>query len=207
MVNSDIVILDVPLLHQLDNDYAPRQTCNTTCLAMVARYHGIVGDSSREQLEDQFTQHMADNGYSRYDMKHMAEFLNDEYSARISANLLFDGSVNTIINYVTMGIPVIVSGKFTPSWHFIVIRGYDKLRNVFLVNDPYGEYWRTGYDIGLSNGVEEYSFNLVSALCNDDGKQHTIWCIAAIGEGARDYRTSGKPPATRADWDAALNDS
>jgi hypothetical protein len=204
-------ILDVPSFRQNDNLIAPRQTCNTTCMAMVAYYHGFRGDNSYAQLEDQFTDSMRKLGYSRYDMEHMAKFLNEYGRRSASMTALFNQSfsVNKLIETLSLGIPVIVSGAFTPSWHFIVLRGYDSARKVFLVNDPNGEFWQRGYDVDMSNGIEEYSFALISHMCNDDGRADTIWGIAVSGDGTAYYKQRVKERSnvlpTREAWDKVLN--
>jgi hypothetical protein len=185
------VVLEVPCFSQRNNVIDPTQTCNTTAMAMVAAFHGIVGDKSYAQLEDQFSHYMAARGYNRYDMESMTAFLNRFYSRWVNAVFSAKRSVGGIVELLCAGIPVIVSGKFTPSWHFIVIRGYTRNEHdelMFIVNDPWGEYWRTGYDGSKGNGIELYSADLISKLCNDDGNTKSIWSIAVDGDGSAFWR-------------------
>jgi uncharacterized protein YvpB len=172
--------LPVPYLRQTDNAVDPNQTCNVTAMAMCAHYHGVRGNGDG-QLEDQFAREMASGGYDRYDMESMTRFLNTKPG--VSATFSQSFSVDRLVHSINKGVPVIVSGRFTPSWHFIVIVGYDAVRKTFIVHDPYGEYWQTGYDTATHNGIEEYSYRLIRALCNDDGRSDTIWAIAVDGAG------------------------
>jgi uncharacterized protein YvpB len=181
------VVLEVPCFSQRNNKIDPTQTCNTTAMAMVAAFHGIVGDNSYAQLEDQFSHYMAARGYNRYDMESMTKFLNQYYGDALNVVFSAHRSVDGISDLLRAGIPVIVSGKFTPSWHFIVIRGYTR-KVMYIVNDPWGEYYRTGYDGSKGNGVELYSAQLINKLCNDDNSTQSIWSIAVDGDGSALWR-------------------
>lgn len=191
----DTVILDVPYMSQNDNSAQPWNTCNTTALAMVAAYHGIVGAHSKMQLEDQFTKRMEAEGYNRFDMESMTRFLGDYAPSKMQPKFNQRNSVTTLRMLLAQGVPVIVSGRFTPSWHFIVLRGYCDNTRQFLVNDPYGEWWRTGYDKSKCNGVEKYSYQLIESLCNDHGRVSTIWSIECYGVNSKP-----QPDRSAAEW-------
>lgn len=193
------VYLNVPVLRQNDNTIDPNQTCNTTCIAMVAQYFGLRGDNSMAQLEDQYSAKMRRDGYDRYDMASMTAFINDKLSPRANATFTQNESVVTLCNHIANGSPVIISGSFTPSWHFVVLRGYDLARKVFYVNDPNGEWFPTGYSKGSHNGAEEYSFNLVNKLCNDAGHDASIWAIAVSGGSNTGFTSNTKFALTL--WD------
>jgi hypothetical protein len=188
------LLLEMELFRQNDNALSPWNACNTTSMAMCAAYHGIVGNDSWPQLEDQFTEEMEAAGLSRFDMEAMTRFLNSYAEGRMRADFSNTHSVNKCIETLSRGVPIIVSGKFTPSWHFIVLTGYDIKAQKFAVHDPNGEYWRTGYDKRPNQGKEEYSFNLIDTMCNDDGYHNTIWAIEVSGVGNQ-YRE-----VTAAQW-------
>ncbi len=190
-----IVLLDVDLHRQNNNTIQPWNTCNTTSLAMVADYHGARGDGSGRQLEDQFTSLMEAGGFNRFDMESMTAFLAGYAPSLVQPRFTQAQSVQGIIDKLANGIPVIVSGKFTPSWHFIVLTGYNLDTQKFRALDPNGEYWRTGYDVSASQGVEDYSFELIKNMCNDDGRVNTIWAIECPGVASKKQTAT-----TQAHW-------
>ena len=66
-----------------------------------------------------------------------------------------------IKQHLANGYPVIYSGKFTGSGHIIVLRGYDNTG--FWVNDPWGEWFSTGYQ-DKSGENRHYSYRMMSNL-------------------------------------------
>jgi hypothetical protein len=55
---------------------------------------------------------------------------------------------------------------FTRSGHIVVARGYD-FRGL-IVNDPHGEYFRSGYDTSVSGAALRYSYGLIQETCAYD---------------------------------------
>lgn len=172
---TDSKVLGVKYLSQLDNDIDPRQTCNTTCLAMVAAYFGIVGDGNG-QLEDQFSASMRKLGYNRYYMTEMCAFLNatcHTESNNLHATFTQTCSITKLQANVNTNMPTIISGAFTPSWHFIVVDGYrivdGKLE--FHVLDPAGEWYSDGYVHDVQQGHEWYSGALIQRMCCDPAQK------------------------------------
>ena len=74
-----------------------------------------------------------------------------------------------------MGRPVIIHGYFTASGHIIVIRGYDA--SGFIVNDPYGEFFQSGYDNRRSGAGLHYSYGLIARTCYPESQQdpQNLW--------------------------------
>lgn len=159
--SSKRVQLKVPFLSQRDNKVRPNQTCNVTCCSMVIEFF-YPGTSMKydQQLEDVLT-----------------EFITKKYGADgiyyhdILVKALSEWGVKSIFNTKTSfndmrtsldnGNPVIYSGKFTGSGHIIVITGYDPVKKVWIVNDPWGEFFYSGYKPTSGKGLE-YSYNLLS---------------------------------------------
>lgn len=65
------------------------------------------------------------------------------------------------------GFPSIIHGYFTSFGHIIVVSGYDDTG--FIVNDPYGEWFSTGYRRDLSGANLHYSTGLITRTSFYDG--------------------------------------
>ncbi|MBI4784006.1 MAG: C39 family peptidase [Oscillatoriophycideae cyanobacterium NC_groundwater_1537_Pr4_S-0.65um_50_18] len=158
-----MVNLKVPYFSQLDNSNNPYGSCNVTSIAMCLHYLGIRGNG-QGQLEDQLYRKCEANGWDRHsptDLKKLAESygVKDDFSAK--------AYLKDIKEALDKGRPCIVHGYFTESGHIIVIRGYDVTG--FWVNDPYGEYFSSGYRTDLSGGNLRYSYKLIQETCAVDG--------------------------------------
>ena len=154
-------LLDVPYFSQRDNELNPSGSCNVTCVAMCLYFHGIRGDQSRAQLEDQMYVRCINNGWDRHlpeDLKKLAE----SYPG-ISNDLTRSGSLQDIRAAIDQGFPCIIHGWFTGAGHIIVIRGYQD-DGSFIVNDPNGEWYPTGYDRTASGEKLVYSNRAIAAL-------------------------------------------
>jgi uncharacterized protein YvpB len=86
-----------------------------------------------------------------------------------------DGSFKDIQTSIDAGNPVIIHGYFTKAGHIIVICGYDD--KGFIVNDPYGEYFSSGYDNRLSGEKLHYSYGLIARTCSPESASNprNIW--------------------------------
>jgi len=164
--------LNVPYLQQLDNRYNPYGSCNVTCVAMCLCYLGMPYPSDC-QLEDKLYIKLEQLGRDRhnpYDLKFLIETF-PGYKDIFREN----GTLNDIKASINAGNPVIVHGYFTKPGHIIVIRGYDS--DGFLVNDPYGEWFSSGYDTSLSGKRLHYSYELIARTCSPESqsKPQDIW--------------------------------
>jgi GH24 family phage-related lysozyme (muramidase)/uncharacterized protein YvpB len=163
------VLLDVPYLSQRDNVVRPHQTCNVTSCAMVIKYY-YPTITSKGQLEDELSSKLISRYGSDaiYYHNNLVTIL-AEYGVKsvFNTNTSFEDVKRSLDN----GHPVIYSGKFTRSGHIIVIRGYDDTG--FIVNDPYGEWFSTGYQ-NKSGAKLHYSYGLISRV-SYSGKD-AGWC-------------------------------
>jgi GH24 family phage-related lysozyme (muramidase) len=164
--------LAVPYLSQLDNRYNPYGSCNVTCVAMCLYYLGMPRREGT-QLEDELYVKLEDMGRSRhnpYDLKYLIETY-PGYKDIFREN----GSFADIRGAIDAGHPVIVHGYFTSFGHIIVIRGYDDTG--FLVNDPYGEWFSSGYDNSRSGERLHYSHDLIARTCSPESRSNpaNIW--------------------------------
>jgi len=160
-----IVELKVPYLSQRDNQIAPGGTCNVTSIAMCMAFFGEpVLRETGEQLEDYLTRYCLDNGLSRHspgDLEVLAQ--RHGYRPRFSAHSTW----KQVKAHLDSGKPCVVHGWFTASGHIITITGYDE--NGWVVNDPWGEWWSSGYDTSASGKGLTYSYGMMSELCGPDG--------------------------------------
>lgn len=161
------VRLKVPYLSQLDNNYKPYGTCNTTSLAMCMAYFGHQKiDVNGVQLEDELTDYCFEHKLSRhspYDLKVVLERYG--YKDDFQEHATWDA----VKKWLDAGKPCILHGYFTAFGHIVVIIGYNE--EGFVINDPYGEYWEEGgYDTSVSGAGLTYSYKLLQRLCSPDGK-------------------------------------
>lgn len=133
-------ISNFPYFSQLDNVNNPYGSCNVTSVAMCLWYFGIRGDGSQKQLEDQLYNECLKHGWSRHDPQGLKSLI--EYHNCID-NLTYNGTVADIQKAIESNQPCIIHGYFTKSGHIVTVKGYDDTG--LIVNDPYGEYFHTGY--------------------------------------------------------------
>lgn len=151
-------------------------------MAMVLHYHGIRGDGSERQLEDQIYKRFLAMGLSRHDPYHIKRVL--ESYPGIQDDFTERGRFVDIHDAILQNKPVIIHGYFTPFGHIVVIRGYDN--EGFFVNDPYGEFFLKGryYRTDLTGRNKRYSKNLIAQICSPESArdpQHLY--IHRVGRG------------------------
>lgn len=167
-------IKDFPYLPQTDNRLNPSGACNVTSMAMCLTHFGMK-PTQEAQLEDEFYQFMIDRGRSRhdpYDLKWLVEQKGYKDDFRPNA------TVDEIKKWVAQGKPAVIHGYFTRFGHIIVLVGYNA--DGFIVHDPYGEYWDSGYDINTDGNKTKgkgltYSYSLIERTCSPEGPGN-IWC-------------------------------
>jgi uncharacterized protein YvpB len=166
---KDGVILGVPYESQLDNKNNPTGSCNVTCCSMVLKYYGVRGNGNG-QLEDQLYQWMIDNRLSRHSPQDLQKLLiargvKDDYRSTYS--------IDQLKASLDKGHPIILHGYFTRFGHIIVLKGYNS--KGFIVLDPYGEYFSTGYNTSVSGKDLTYSYRLITSVACDPGVSNSIW--------------------------------
>jgi uncharacterized protein YvpB len=164
-LKTDKVQLQVPYLSQLDNLTNPYGTCNVTSVAMCMAYFGHpIRNSQNAQLEDELNQYCSANGLDRHSPADLAKVLRTYgYKDDFQSNAKW-GDVKQWLN---QGNPCIVHGYFTGSGHIITIIGYNQTG--WIVNDPYGEWYSTGYDTSKSGAGLTYSYGMMRQICGPDG--------------------------------------
>lgn len=155
----DSVILDVPYFSQRDNTIRPHQTCNVTCCAMVIEYfHPGTVKKYKGQLEDNLTTWCV-NKWGKDSIYSHNTLVDTLREWGVNSKFSTETPVEEIKRNISMGNPCIYSGKFTKGGHIIVIIGYNN--KGFIVNDPYGEWFSTGYNSNKTNGGKLiYSYEL-----------------------------------------------
>ena len=161
---KNTVKLAVPYLSQLNNTENPTGSCNVTSVAMCLLWGGIAPQNKNTQLEDELYRYMENKGLSRHDPQDLATVVrNYGLKDRFTSKASFDA----VKKHLTAGNPCITHGYFTDFGHIIVIVGYDD--KGFLVHDPYGEWFSTGYDTTVSGAYLHYSYGLIKRTCMHDG--------------------------------------
>ena len=160
------VLVKTPYLRQDNNLWYPGGTCNTTSVAMAMGKEGEpLLRKTGEQLEDYLTRYCLDNGLSRHspgDLVILAQ--RHGYRPRFNAYATWE----EVKEWLRQGKVCIVHGWFTPSGHILVIVGYDEEKGCWIVHDPWGEWYPSGYDTSASGEYLEYSFKMMSRLCGPD---------------------------------------
>ncbi len=165
-------LLNVPYFSQLDNRINPMGSCNVTCVAMGLAFLGMKYTSG-QQLEDQLYQKMEDLGWDRHDPIQLKALI--ESFPGYKDSFRTNGTVKDIQVSIDSGRPVIMHGYFTSSGHIIVIKGYDS--SGLIANDPYGEYFSSGYDNSRSGANLHYSYTLIARTCSPEscGSPSNLW--------------------------------
>ncbi|HEY9632459.1 MAG TPA: C39 family peptidase [Coleofasciculaceae cyanobacterium] len=165
---TDTVQLKVPYLSQLDNVTDPYGTCNVTSVAMCMAYLGHpIRNSQGEQLEDELNAYCYEHSLDRHVGEDLAKVLRaygykDDYQS--------NAKWEDVKKWLDQGNPCIVHGYFTDSGHIIVIIGYNQ--KGWIVNDPYGEWYSSGYDTSRTGAGLTYSYDMMERVCGPNG---TMW--------------------------------
>lgn len=162
-------VLNVPYHTQMNNALNPKGACNVTCYAMVMNYFNMPRKTNAVQLEDELYRYMDSRRLSRHDPGDLAQ-MGREYG--LDVDLTLRGSLTDIRRSIAQGKPCIVHGYFTDFGHIIVIRGYDQ--RGFFVNDPFGEWFESGYRNDLPGGNLYYSNRLIQSKCSPEGSNY-VW--------------------------------
>ena len=156
--------LTVPYFSQLDNKNNPYGSCNVTAIAMCLAYFGKKSNIPQEQLEDELYRYMERKGLDR----HLPEDLATLVSAYgLRDDFRRDGTIEQAQIHLRSGNPCAIHGYFTQYGHIATLVGCDDTG--FLVHDPYGEYWESGYDRNVSGAYLHYSYGMIERLCMPDG--------------------------------------
>jgi uncharacterized protein YvpB len=165
------VRLDVPYKSQRDNINNPDGSCNVTSLAMCLEFLSIPGRRSDMALEDELYEYALDHNLSRHNPYDLAQIVRD-YNAKDS----FDthATIDAVKQWLAAGHPAVTHGFFTRSGHIVVLVGYDE--SGFLVHDPYGEWYASGYDRNAPGVMDtkgkflNYSYGLIERTCCTDNE-------------------------------------
>ena len=156
--------LNVPYKSQLDNWFNPTGSCNVTSLAMCLEYFKARRKTSSGQLEDELYEYAINKGYSRHNPYDLARIVRD-YGCQdyFSEN----ATIDDVKDWIAAGNPAVIHGYFTSFGHIITVVGYDEFG--FIVHDPYGEWFSSGYRTDLSGSYLHYSYRLITRVCIPDG--------------------------------------
>ncbi|MCT7971086.1 C39 family peptidase [Laspinema olomoucense] len=152
--------LDVPYF-QTDKRN-PGLTCIAMCLSFLKadrkpRYADLHWD---EELRE----YAKDSKYPPNSPESLVKIVR-EYGR--SDRFSFYLTIEQVEDHLDGGFPAIIHGYFTHSGHTVTIVGYE--RDGFLVHDPYGEWFRTGYRTDLSGAHLHYPYELIRELCILEG--------------------------------------
>ena len=150
----------IPYYSQRDNKTRPYQTCNMTCCAMVIKAFYPDTTSKYDQLEDELTEWCV-RKYGHEGIYYHSNIVKVLDHWGVKSEFAVDTPFDKARRYLDEGNLCIYSGKFTGSGHIIVLVGYDE--KGFIVNDPYGEWFSTGYK-NKSGERLHYSYNLMNRV-------------------------------------------
>lgn len=156
--------LNVPYHTQLNNALNPMGACNVTSFAMMMRYFQIPQRTNAVQFEDELYRYLEAKNLSRHDPEDLAAMA---AAYGLKDDLILQGRMADIQKAVAEGNPCILHGYFTSFGHIIVVRGYDQ-RGCF-VNDPFGEWFESGYRNDLSGENLHYSYGMLQHYASPEG--------------------------------------
>ena len=166
------ILNSVPYKSQLDNAFNPTGSCNVTSIAMCLEYFGVKPRKSKEagyykaeQLEDELYRYMERQGLSRHSPQDLARVVRD-YGKKDDFTVW--GTFERCRDHIAAGNPCVIHGYFTSFGHIIVLVGYND--KGFIVHDPYGEWFSSGYRTDLSGEFLHYSYDLIQRTCIPDGQ-------------------------------------
>ena len=159
-------LLQVPYFSQLDNAFYPYGSCNVTSIAMCLAYLGVKPSGSH-QLEDELQLWIESKGLSRHSPHDLAK------AARafgVKDDFKETATFEQVKAHIDSGYPCVIHGYFTEFGHIIVISGYNQ--KGFIVEDPYGEWFASGYDRNDSSNPSKgknllYSYEMMRRTCVD----------------------------------------
>lgn len=155
--------LNIPYKSQLDNNLNPGGSCNVTSIAMCLEWLGVRPDAPGVQLEDELYAYAERKGYSRHSPIDLAQIVRD-YG--FTDTFTSSGTIQMAQEHIKKGSPCVIHGYFTNWGHIIVLTGYDD--RGFFVNDPYGEWFESGYRTDLSGENLHYSYDLIKQKAMPD---------------------------------------
>lgn len=158
------VLNNVPFKSQLDNRFNPTGACNVTSIAMCLAGLGVKPKNDR-QLEDELYKYMESNGLNRHSPEDLATVVRS-YGKKDDFTIW--GTIERCKNHIAANNPCVIHGYFTSFGHIIVLVGYDE--KGFIVHDPYGEWFDSGYRTDLSGKFLHYSYKLIQKTCIPDGQ-------------------------------------
>jgi Peptidase_C39 like family len=157
--------LEVPYRSQLDNFLNPTGSCNVTSLAMCLDFLKISRREKSGQFEDELYRYAITKDYSRHEPRDLARIVRD-YGA--TDKFTEWGTIERCKSHLASGNPCVIHGYFTSFGHIIVLVGYNS--DGFLVHDPYGEWFKSGYDTQANGAYLNYSYDLIERTCIPDGQ-------------------------------------
>lgn len=156
--------LNVPYKSQLDNRNNPYGSCNVSCIAMCLEFLKAKRYQPEMQFEDELYNYMISKGLDRHNPEHLAQVVRD-YGA--TDNYRPDGTISQAKVHIDNGSPCVIHGWFTEAGHVITVVGYND--SGLICHDPYGEWFRHGYDTTVSGANLTYSYKMIEQLAMPDG--------------------------------------
>ena len=180
-------------LTQRDNKLFPGGSCNFTASANCLDYLDVsIVDTVRkrfpyEQVEDVLSAFSETKESHKEFLKYYPKFDPKESTVRPRhfsqmvawvVNNVVGGNVATFgvylfddfVEAVESCVPVVVSGKFTASGHFIAVKGISPDKTFFWVDDSWGDFY-SGYRKVRGHNLR-YSFDDIKRLCWQGQKRH-----------------------------------
>jgi hypothetical protein len=190
---------------QINNKLIPFQSCNTTSAIMALDAAGVrYPITAGEQPEDSFTRRLQQpDAWVRFREKYpwavkaglipqnvsgMLAWGINQFVGRAVDYFTINGTLQKMCWILMQGRPLIMSGKFTDSGHFVAVVGFATKQNreeiqsatsidlsrivAIIVDDPYGNYY-TRYQDHRGNNIhfELDVFHDLTNVSNADGNK------------------------------------
>lgn len=164
-----------PYFTQYANYRNPGATCQNTSIAMVLNYLHPNKKLKPDDLTAKFGNNLGQTPEG------VVQILRN-YGVKADSTRI--GRIETLKKQLSLGRPVIINGYFTKGGHVMVVTGYDKAKDEFIVNDPAGR-WAGHYGGGYPNpGVNgkqaHYKASAFKQAVSPDGN---IWMAVVSTNG------------------------
>ena len=151
--------IEMTYLCQWNNPIAPGGTCNVTSIAMCLSTLGIVGSNGIKSLPEELRTWIEDIESGD---RHLNDWLQRAVVWKgVKDDFRDNWTLNELKQALAAGKPIVLDTWLTHAGHYIVLKGYDAIKNQFVVNDLCGEWVPIGYNDGSYGESLRYSTNLI----------------------------------------------
>jgi hypothetical protein len=173
--------LNVTYRSQLDNDTdifgSGARQCNLTSNTMLADFL-LKGELAAKAMAGNYNPPEPETVYGKILSKYGDTTDSDAQTAAlkelgIDSYFSMTLSAADLIASLRAGVPIVIGVSYKASGHFILIVGYDPVKQIWLAHDPYGTRYGSSdsYDVGVGGEFDAYSYETLQKIFFDMGSE------------------------------------